>query len=93
MTLIDKDALTAKAEFQTIRSKRGDCGAKIVTLWDIDNAPAIDAVEVRHGEWTVGYFQDLVCTACTHPSPCDKKTPYCPNCGAKMDGRRESEGT
>lgn len=46
----------------------------------------IESAPVRHGEWTTGYFHDIVCTACTHPSTTNEKTRYCPHCGAFMDG-------
>jgi Zn finger protein HypA/HybF involved in hydrogenase expression len=41
--------------------------------------------DVVHAEWNNGYFRDIVCSACLHPSPIDKRTDYCPNCGAKME--------
>lgn len=64
-----------------------------------------DVVEVRHGEWkdkarsglsVNGY---MVCSECDVIIPnCDDKTHYClytlnfcPNCGAKMDGKGEGE--
>ena len=64
----------------------------------IDSQPTIDAVEVVHGRWIPleydGYADgnpvwDLwECSECReeHSGDEDTLTPYCPNCGAKMDG-------
>ena len=69
----------------------------------VDKAPAADVVEVRHGEWIPieydGYADgypvwDLwECSECQeeHRGDEDTLTPYCPNCGAKMDGKGEGE--
>jgi hypothetical protein len=82
MKLIDADVLTQK--FEELKSGQGLkdtlflCGVQAV----IDAAPTVETI--RCGEWTNGYFQDIVCTACLHPSPINKKTLYCPNCGVKM---------
>lgn len=48
--------------------------------------PAADVEPVRHGRWNVYNAKDCLytCSEC-HCLPKDK-TPYCPNCGAKMDG-------
>lgn len=63
----------------------------------IDNAPTADVVEVVHGEWidngldswdgSTYYFRQ--CNSCGYErDDCnpDYDTPYCPNCGARMDG-------
>ena len=60
----------------------------------IDDAPTVDAEPVRHGHWVdMGDFEQ--CSVC-HGTQLKEiqtyygkatwiKTPYCPNCGAKMD--------
>ena len=57
-----------------------------------------DVVEVRHGVWlppsTVAFTQ--VCSCCEDYVFLDKfgqaqEYKYCPNCGAKMDGKGEGE--
>ena len=57
----------------------------------MEDAPAVDAVEVVHGRWEqkkhkiFGNTYDYVCSVCG----CDyalAEYNYCPNCGAKMDG-------
>ena len=57
-----------------------------------DNCPLPDVEEVRHGHWIkqpvsqelcgVEYYR---CSLCNHEE--QYKPPYCPFCGAKMDGK------
>lgn len=67
----------------------------------LDNAPTIEAEPVRHGEWNkseddyygLNIYQCSVC----HEEWCfeidddvkDLNYHYCPNCGAKMDGKEK----
>ena len=49
----------------------------------------VDAVEVVHGWWIMGF--SVRCSVCNGYALTDEDndpwiTPYCPNCGAKMDG-------
>jgi hypothetical protein len=53
----------------------------------------VDAVEVAHGKWLQGY--PVHCSVCGGPAATEYEdanryeawlTPYCPNCGARMDG-------
>lgn len=55
-------------------------------LNNINSIPAADVAPVKHGHWNVYSAKDCLytCSEC-HCMPKDK-TPYCPNCGAKMDG-------
>lgn len=54
---------------------------------EIETSPAVDAVEVVHGQWIekTGY---AVCSVCLDECWADSVLEYnfCPNCGAKMDG-------
>ena len=62
------------------------------------DAPTVDAVEVVHGRWIplayYGYadgnpvWEEWECSECQeeHNGDEDTLTPYCPHCGAKMDG-------
>lgn len=51
----------------------------------IEKIPTADVVEVRHGEWIAYGLRNPQCSLCKkyHIS----KDNYCPNCGAKMDGK------
>lgn len=59
---------------------------------DVRNAPAVDAVEVRHGRWVINrHYGDYECSECGKGNVTvmhfkDIGMHYCPNCGAKMDG-------
>lgn len=49
-----------------------------------------DVAPVVHGEW-VWQEDTLVCSICERPAPTEGyyvqiETPYCPQCGARMDG-------
>lgn len=64
----------------------------------INEQPAADVVEVRHGEWQVEVYgqrknyRDVICPICCVNYACHtgmlqlQRFSYCPNCGAKMDG-------
>ena len=66
-----------------------------VAVKDILAIPAADVKEVRHGKWA--WYpnrmdrQELLCTNCEESAPYNEDgervmTPFCPNCGAEMDG-------
>lgn len=67
----------------------------------IANRPIVDAEPVRHGTWEMrraavqtDHATHPTCNQCGHvESAVDKTTPYCPYCGAKMDGRRAESHT
>jgi hypothetical protein len=60
--------------------------------------PTADVVEVRHGHWKYLWL-DAVCSECGYINEaeivtrCRSDPPYCPKCGAKMDGERSENGT
>lgn len=56
----------------------------------IDGCPTVDAVPVRHGKWIRDEF-GARCSGCGLYAYRDKfdkpwESPYCPICGAMMDG-------
>lgn len=60
--------------------------------------PPADVQEVKHGKWhevsfgnsiTVSVSKYYICNQCNHTS--QKKTHYCANCGAEMDGKGGGE--
>ena len=58
---------------------------------EFDEFPAADVAPVVHGRWGTGRFNletgnyEEQCTRCRNFSK-EYGKPYCPNCGAKMDG-------
>ena len=63
----------------------------------LDYFPAADVQEVRHGRWEHDGYDFPHGNDWVHCSVCGKRginvpadlTPYCPNCGAKMDEEEE----
>lgn len=59
----------------------------------LEEQPTADVVERKHGKWEKmwhSYFKQELpcCSVCGHFSAMRWK--YCPNCGAKMDGKEET---
>lgn len=54
----------------------------------IEKQPTADVVEVKHGKWVEGKTLEK-CSLCGKKGFSDWI--YCPKCGAKMDGRSDSE--
>ena len=65
-------------------------------IYELETLPTADVEEVKHGEWLlhhVGHGHYWECSVC-HADPCiyiTENTNYCPNCGAKMDGKEDAE--
>lgn len=53
--------------------------------FEIEDAPAADVAPVVHGRWIKGPSNPY-CSECF--VECRDETPFCPNCGAKMDGKK-----
>lgn len=62
--------------------------------FDIENFPIADVVPVVHGRWISkndhGYEWVFVCSNCDYVDgyPFNDRPNYCPNCGAKMNGKK-----
>ena len=62
-----------------------------VVLKAVNEAPTVDAVEVVHAHWIGSRFNPMTdeyeeyCSHCCAWSS-EYGKPFCPNCGAKMDG-------
>lgn len=56
----------------------------------IENAPAADVAPVVHGRWVTHYRSGTTVAEGYVSTCCDmwnnRKSDYCPHCGAKMDG-------
>lgn len=71
-----------------------------VVLRMIDDAPAADVAPVVHGRWEMrptgmatdtGPEYKAYCTVCNEPNK-QYQPPFCPHCGAKMNGERKDGG-
>lgn len=87
-------------ERDAVLKKLKECGA-ICEFGQhlIKNFPAADVAPVRHGHWIShdDYFEDAKCSECgdvldigecSFDDFCECYH-FCPNCGAKMDGKRK----
>ena len=69
-------------------------GVADIAMCEVDRLPAADVAPVVHGEWIHNPKReyDYICSVCRGDAPEDRMrnnailTPYCPHCGAKMDG-------
>lgn len=59
----------------------------------LEQAPAADVVEVKHGRWKSVGLAGLRCSKCGHEDHWKMYYSYCPNCGADMrDGGCDNGG-
>ena len=73
---------------------------KTAELWqeydEVEKVPPVDAVPVVHGRWideSLGHNWYGKCSACGEAYNVDSwygSFNYCPNCGARMDGKEQS---
>ena len=67
---------------------------KEVAITCVEQTPAADVVEVRHGRWKCFHKQNkAVCTCCSFERDLDTdfgRAVACPNCGARMDKEEQS---
>ena len=95
MRLIDADALKEKLENGYANTHH----SRIYAIAMLKKAPTIEAEPVRHGEWVhtdkaASWKCKDECGEC-HYHTADRVDlsclNYCPNCGAKMDGKVKME--
>ena len=94
MRLIDADALEKRAyDDLHYRAVIEDWEFDVITNY-LDAAPAIEAEPVKHGRWEFKHPNGWACSECgewglmiDNRGIC--KSDYCPNCGAKMDGKEK----
>ena len=58
----------------------------------VEEQPTVEAVEVVHGKWVVcgdGEYVPFMCSVCGKTTVWyhAQTAKYCPNCGAKMEGK------
>ena len=93
--LIDADVLKRHEQKIATQAWKMQVKASVETILnqfidDIDHAPTVDAVPVRHGRW-IYHIDDLFpaestqeCDQCHEEQPLTCGDNFCPNCGAKM---------
>lgn len=66
--------------------------SKYKVAYSDEMPPTVDAIPVRHGKWIrwrdLNGIKRCKCSECI-VSYGNMDTPYCPNCGAKMDAERK----
>lgn len=95
---IEREALIEKLRTMPIPKQAGrantwldNCAAGVnAAIWEVASFPAADVAPVVHGRW-VTYYRSGTTVAEGYVSTCcdmwnNRKSDYCPNCGAKMDG-------
>jgi hypothetical protein len=100
-----KEYLERREEEANMTGNRSACVTWDDAVILIKNAPTVDAEPVRHGKWVDSeafkrpWFRHHIfeCSVCRNTLDMDGVNAgrgdanYCPNCGAKMDGREENE--
>ena len=82
-----------KADYTAIADDADSCKADYLREI-IESVPAADVAAVVHGRWGTGRFNletgnyEEQCTRCRNFSK-EYGKPYCPTCGAEMDGGAE----
>lgn len=102
MRLIDADKIEPHEHLESFSNNHAEY-AMVAYMDDINALPTVDAVQVVHGRWKavtedmVTYKR--ICSCCGKEAPYDIRDedplsegyymlyPYCPWCGAKMDGK------
>ena len=92
-----EEALRQMRDSKDDKPKYGDWDIAHDCCIDIvENIPNADVAEVKHGEWIFVYKESTMhyevdgcrCSHCNCIEEMQNKMPFCPNCGAKMDGKK-----
>ena len=85
-----EDAVNAVMAAKWVDGSDGAMAMEIVA-----SPPAADVAPVMHGRWLTHYRSGVTVAEGFVSSCCDmwaaRKSHYCPNCGAKMDGGADHE--
>ena len=89
---IERDALLADISAAVKHRGMGEIIGKTLMRY-VKRQPAADVAPVLHGRWEQDADGDWYCSNCDEVvAICESgrertyRKPYCPNCGAKMDG-------
>ena len=96
---MSKEYIEREAIIQKIKEAKNNFSPTVRPIFDvathlISHAPAADVAPVVHGEW-IHKNGEIYCSVCGGEALMDEvyyKSPYCPDCGARMDGGN-SNGT
>ena len=93
MRTIDADALRDEVDSTLNWNTINEYNMYSDVMDMIDDAPTIDVQPVKHGRWLVKFEGEIYefseCSECGNTESCE--TPYCAQCGARMDGGNEDE--
>ena len=92
---IDADLLMQKLSRMIDYCKKDNKVNGLTALFQVGDAiidcPTTDVAEVKHAKWEIccdGYYP--YCSNCKTEPKNGVMSKYCPECGAKMDGRRDT---
>lgn len=84
---MNNDLISRRAAIAFVKSipyiKEHQNMGELIKEW-IEQIPAIQP-EQKMGEWVYGEFDIPHCSICGHDVMPNMVSPYCPNCGAKME--------
>jgi hypothetical protein len=88
---IRNEAKEAQSAFEELGGESGIIAEAFEDLAnELEDFPAADVAPVRHGRWLSHYRSGTTVSEGVVSSCCDmwnnRKSYFCPNCGARMDG-------
>jgi hypothetical protein len=85
--------ITSSETQKALRAMTGE-EAYVAVVGILNELPAADVLPVVHGRWVTHYRSGTPVARGYVSTCCDmwnnRKSDYCPNCGAKMDGGNEN---